>query len=198
MNSFDIAILIAGFSMFAIPIVLVLTIIMATRKKISWKTAAYYTIWTMSLFLVFWGLCKYVRPYFEDPVNLYTMIALFAVLLIAPSVYIGYRKDQNMIKHMEADTVKWEQKVVKTRIVDSSHIATSRPSTGSAVGRAIVGGTVFGGLGAFIGALTAKEKVTEKHSTTFLVTLDDGSTYYKTVDNNSRWYHVYMTKLEVD
>ena len=198
MNSFDIAILIAGFSMFAVPIVLAITVILAMRKKISWKTAAYYTAWTITLFLVFLGLCKYVRPYFEDPMNLYVMLTLFTVLLIAPSMYKSYRKDQDVIKRMEADAVNWERKVVKTRIVDSSHIATSRPSTSSAVGRAVVGGAFFGRLGAFIGALTAKEKVTEKHSTTFLVTLDDGSTYYKTVDNNSRWYHVYMTKLEVD
>lgn len=184
--------------MFAVPIVLAITVILAMRKKISWKTAAYYTVWTITLFLVFLGLCKYVRPYFEDPMNLYTTLALFTVFFVAPYIYKSYRKDQNTIKRMEADAVKWEQKVLKTRIVDSSHIATSRPSTGSAVGRAIVGGTFFGGFGAFIGALTAKEKVTEKHSTTFLVTLDDGSTYYKTVDNGSRWYHVYMTKLEVD
>lgn len=196
MNSFDIAILIAGFSMFAVPIVLMITVILAMRKKMSWKTAVYYTAWTIALFLVFLGLCKYVRPYFEDPMNLYTTLALFTVLLIAPSMYKSYRKDQNTINRMEADAVKWEQKVLKTRIVDSSHIATSRPSTGSAVGRAIVGGTFFGGLGAFIGALTAKEKVTEKHSITFLVTLDDGSTYYKTVGNDSRWYHIYMSKLE--
>lgn len=196
MNSFDIAIIIAGFSMFAVPIVLVMTVILALRKRMSWKAAIYYTAWTMTLFLVFLGLCKYVRSYFEEPMNLYTMLALFTVLLIAPSMYKSYRKDQDAIKHMEADTVKWEQKVTKTRIVDSSHIATSRPSTSSAVGRAVVGGAFFGGLGAFIGALTAKEKVTEKHSTTFLVTLDDGSTYYKTVDNDTRWYHVYMNKLE--
>lgn len=86
--------------------------------------------------------------------------------------------------------------IVKTVIVDSSHIVTNNGvSTGSAVGRAVVGGAIFGDVGAVVGASTAKNKVTEKHSTTFLVYFTDGTQRAITVDNGSKQYNMYISKL---
>lgn len=95
-------------------------------------------------------------------------------------------------KMMEKDPYE----IVKTKIVDSSHTSSNQVSTGSAVGRAVVGNALFGGVGAVVGASTAKRKTKEHHTTTFLVYYDNGTTLHKTVENGTPLYEKYMAKLE--
>lgn len=85
--------------------------------------------------------------------------------------------------------------ILKTVIVDASHTATTQVNTGSAVGRALVGGALFGGAGAVVGASTAKRNVHESHKTTFLVYFKDGTQRGIEVENGSKQYRMFMCKL---
>lgn len=96
-------------------------------------------------------------------------------------------------KMMEKDPYE----IVKTKIIDTSHTSSDQVSTGSVVGRAVVGNALFGGVGAVVGASTAKKKTKEHHTTTFMVYYDNGMTQHKTVENGSKLYEKYMAKLEV-
>lgn len=90
---------------------------------------------------------------------------------------------------------EYNDSILRTVIVDSSHIATTRANTGSAVGRAMVGGALFGPAGAVVGAGTAKRKVRESHKTTFLVYFKDGTQRGIEVENGSKQYKMFMSKL---
>lgn len=92
---------------------------------------------------------------------------------------------------------KYRPVAVKTKFIDSSHTATSQIKTGSAVGRAAVGGLIAGPVGALVGAGTAKQKTVEHHTTTFMVYYDDGSRKAETVSNGSYQYKRYMELLDV-
>ena len=127
---------------------------------------------------------------------MYYVIAIVALFVIAVSVVLWVELIQ------ESRTLKKEtQTVVKTIFIDSSHTATvtQNPRTGSAIGRAFVGGAIAGPAGAVIGAGTAKQKgnVNETHKTTFIVWYIDGHWEHKTVDNNSKLYNLYMSRLDL-
>lgn len=95
-----------------------------------------------------------------------------------------------------------KQSVMKTKIIDTSHTATStaKVNTSSAIGRGVVGGMLAGPAGAIIGASTAKQdtKVKEHHSTTFMVYYSNGTRKHETVENGTELYNIYMSKLDVD
>ena len=102
------------------------------------------------------------------------------------------------LKAIRKNPPKRLPKPIKTKFIDSSHIATSQISTSSAVGRAVIGGVIAGSLGAIVGAGTAKQKITERHTTTFMVYYDDGSKKVDTVSNGSYIYDEYMKLLDLD
>ena len=107
------------------------------------------------------------------------------------------KREEQERRQAEVDRAYLET-IQKTVIVDSSHTATSQPKKSSMVGRAVVGDLLFGTTGAIIGAATAKHTVKEKHATTFLVYFTNGTTRAITVDNNSKEYRMYMSKLSAD
>lgn len=124
------------------------------------------------------------------------LIMMGTLIVIVPILIINtYLQEKKQIE-------KERPRIVKTAIVDSSHIATSssKAKTGSAVGRAVVGGMVAGPIGAIIGAGTAKQKttVTEHHTTTFMIWYTDGTRQHKTVENGGMWYNLYMEKLDIE
>lgn len=127
---------------------------------------------------------------------MYYVIAIIAFFVIAISVVLWIELIQeNRILKKETQTV------VKTIFIDSSHTATvtQSPRTGSAIGRAVIGGAVAGPVGAFIGAGTAKQKgtVDESHQTTFMVWYIDGHREHKTVSNGTKLYNLYMSRLDL-
>jgi len=199
MTSFDIAILIAGFSMFLIPVAGIITIILASRKKKSWKSALWVTIWITMVFLTYLCLCKYVREYFEAPYRLFSTSFLFLLILFAPGQYRKAKQAQKLAAGLNKDDILTEERerVVKTQIVDSASNATSKVNTGDAVGRALVGGALFGGLGAAVGAVTAQRDIKENRKVTFLVYYKDGYKNLRTVDYDSELYHLFMSRLDV-
>lgn len=98
-----------------------------------------------------------------------------------------------MIEEPLVKVGKPQRAILKTKIIDT--FTDSRASTGSAVGRAIVGNLLAGPVGAVVGASTAKDKITRE--TMFMVFYTDGTREHKTVRNGSRQYEEYMKYLEL-
>ena len=113
------------------------------------------------------------------------------MIVLCIFILIGNRKRDETIP------VRRQPQVTKTKFIDSAHTATSRVKTGSAVGRAAVGGMIAGPIGAMVGASTAKHKTTEHHTTTFMVYYDDGTRKVETVSNGSHQYDKYMKLLDM-
>ena len=110
------------------------------------------------------------------------------------------RKDaQRLLNSLGKDNILKDERerVVKTQMVDSSSNATSKVNTGDAVGRALVGGALFGGLGAAVGATTAQRDIKENRKVTFLVYYKDGYKNLRTVDYDSELYHLFLSRLDV-
>lgn len=184
---------IAGVALLLSPVALVITIVLAVLKKTVWKKSLIVTLSLFGTAMVI-GFGGRLYQYNEEIVYgigcVFAPVCLFAVLHKAS-------KNANKARKLVGNIVEIEkERTVKTTIVDSSHTVTSRTSTGSAVGRAVVGGAIFGGIGALVGATTAKQKSIEKHSTTFLVYYNDGNRTHKTVKNGSELYEIYMSRLE--
>jgi len=89
-------------------------------------------------------------------------------------------------------------KIRKTQYMNANVSTTRKTSTSSAIGRAVVGGAIAGDVGAIVGASTAKQKVKNKHTTTFLVLYKDGHKSLETVADESLEYQVYVDKLEIE
>ena len=134
-----------------------------------------------------------------------SMIVWFAIFICVSLLYIVIderKRRKRWGKPMTRDEFQRimatdPYKIIKTKIVDSSHTATTKMDTGSVIGRAIIGGAIAGGVGAIIGASTGKDKVVEKHQTTFIVYYEGGLTVVKTVDNGSKEYNKLIQKVEV-
>ena len=122
-------------------------------------------------------------------------VIIVVTTIVCTSIVVVVSKSSN--KKMEY----LEQNVLKTKIIDTSHTATStsRAKTGSSIGRAVVGGMIAGPVGSIVGAGTAKRKteVQERHTTTFMVFYKDGSRRHETVENGSKLYNFYMNKVEM-
>lgn len=65
-----------------------------------------------------------------------------------------------------------KKNIINIEILDGS--TTSHKSTGSSIARGVVGGAMFGGVGAIVGAMNGREK--QKTMITFLISYDDGTT----------------------
>lgn len=89
-------------------------------------------------------------------------------------------------------------KIQKTRYMNGDTVVTSKLSTSSAVGRAVVGNAIAGDVGAIVGASTAKQKTKAKHTTTFLVFYKDGHKNLETVEDGTLRFEVYVDKLEIE
>lgn len=128
------------------------------------------------------------------------LIPLFICAVVFIPVMIWSANNDKKKEAEKLETAR--QTVVKTKFIDSSHTVTqtATPKTGSAIGRAVVGDTVAGPVGAIVGASTAKQKVTteEKHETTFMVWYSDGTRKHETVANGTELYNFYMDMLDLD
>lgn len=125
----------------------------------------------------------------------FLIIMGIAIVLTPIAMAIYYSQEKSKVN-------KERPCVVKTKIIDSSHTATSssQSKVGSAICRAAVGGFVAGPIGSIVGAGTAKQKttVTEHHTTTFMIWYTNGTRQHKTVENNGDWYNMYMEKLDIE
>lgn len=111
-----------------------------------------------------------------------------------------YRKEYlpSTAEIRENERRQLDEKILKTRYMSGDTVVTSKLSTSSAVGRAVVGNAIAGDVGAIVGASTAKQKTKEKHTTTFLVFYKDGHKNLETVEDGTLRFEVYVDKLEIE
>lgn len=103
-------------------------------------------------------------------------IFLCIVGVIVLVIIIAMSYQEKKIYKYEADNV------VKTKFVDAAHTAIAQTRV----------------VGTFLWGALAKKKAQEHHQTTFMVYYRNGSRDHKTVDNSSKLYHLYMSRLELD
>lgn len=99
-------------------------------------------------------------------------VPLVITLIAYPFISRAERKEERVTR------AGWggRPEISRVWIVDSKTNSNVSTKTGSAVGRGVVGGAMFGVPGALIGAGSAKKNVTQGDTwVTFLVEWDDGS-----------------------
>lgn len=126
----------------------------------------------------------------EQMLQQYLLISLGAIAVLICIAVVYFKRSRNSLP-------KYCPVAVRTKFIDSSHTATSQTKAGSVVGRAAVGSLIAGPVGALVGAGTAKHRIVEHHTTTFMVYYDDGSRKAETVSNGSYQYKQYMELLDV-
>lgn len=153
-------------------------------------------------FAVSFSVCPISIGYPPSANNFIAFYAFSAMTIVCVllTIYVPFRLCSFNRRATQLQQLR--QSIIKTKYIDSDHTVTqeTKVSTGSAIGRAIVGDFVAGPIGAIIGSATAKEKVTihEKHTTTFMVYYSDGRRDYQTVENETELYKLYMEKLDLD
>ena len=103
-----------------------------------------------------------------------------------------------LVKHGKLKP-KEEPHIVKTVLLDKhGGNSTVTTSTGSAVGRGLVGAAIAGPVGAVVGAGTAKQKVTQSADEyVFRVFWDNDTVTIEKCRYNSDMYNKCIEKLEV-
>ena len=96
------------------------------------------------------------------------------------------------------------QKLVKSCVILGTGMdlkSTTKTSNSSAIGRGIVGGALFGGVGAVIGASGAKKTTTTKEVDSgqrrFLVEYTDGTRNEEMVSVGTSRYNYLMSKVKM-
>lgn len=120
------------------------------------------------------------------------IIWIIAAIIFVPRIIVELVQD--------ARRAREEPEIYKTAIIDtaSEYISESRTSTGSAIGRATVGGMLGGALGATTGAVTARRRTitTNNDSVTFKIWWENGTTCIKEVKRRSKDYELYIRYAE--
>lgn len=99
------------------------------------------------------------------------------------------------IRKMSKDEIMALKKTpIKTKILDHGGGAVSIKSGG--LGRAAIGGALFGGAGAIVGAGTGKRGIDRNDYTVFKVWFNDGSDEIQKIPHNSELYERYLALLE--
>lgn len=146
-------------------------------------------------------LVAFVFLFFEniDAAAKVLAFTICAAILILPGTLIADLITKSVEKRQAKEDYRQllSNKIEKTQYMNGNVATTSKTSTSSAIGRAVVGGAIAGDVGAIVGASTAKQKVKEKHTTTFLVIYKDGHKSLETVEDDSLEYQVYVDKLEI-
>ncbi len=96
--------------------------------------------------------------------------------------------------YMETEAMKRKAETIK-KVMIVSESTDSRKKVGSAIMRGTIGGALLGPVGLVGGALSGKNKITNK--TTFLVEYEDGHRETKIVDNNSYEFEKLCKYLEM-
>lgn len=111
----------------------------------------------------------------------------------------------NMILDEQENALRFEIKIYKniapvilplSKIISAGNVNITETKEQSKMGRAVVGGLLFGGAGAIVGALTAKEK--EKLKTVYIInyTTEDGEKSIVLKDLNNPNYSKFQKQLE--
>lgn len=212
----DTEIIIQAFMLLVIEVI----IIGITALIVSIRKTKYWKMWQLVFLVAFieciisFALITYMDKigmfdYGKKVPVIYGVLAfVFAVIpMLVPFFDKEYRKEyfpsnaeiqEKKQREYEEQKRQLADKILKTRYMSGDTIVTSKTSTSSAISRAVVGNAIAGDVGAIVGASTAKQKVKEKHTTTFLVFYKDGCKELQTVENNTLQFEVYVAKLEIE
>ena len=167
---------------------IIVSIFLIANERVITKTiGAEWSILVIGLYLVSFFLV-YITPSFRKD---------YAAWKSIPKPVYPTIKEQ-IAQERESWKQQLGENIVKTKYMSGHHVTTTKTSTSSAVGRAVVGGAIAGDVGAIVGVSTAKQKVKEKHTTTFLVFYKDGHKKLDTVEDDTLLFEVYVDKLEIE
>lgn len=132
--------------------------------------------------------------YWIIPVVLFLILGIMIAFCIVP-IYRKKKEEQRINKLPEEEKTaeiekKKQRETIKKVIIISNN---SEKSAGSATGRAIVGGALFGLAGLVVGASTAKNK----NYITFLVEYEDSHRETYNVEINSPLYKKLIEYIEM-
>lgn len=122
-------------------------------------------------------------------------LPIIIIIVVVAIMWAAIAKEEREKKD-ERDQLEHDKStVVRTWLLEAG-VRYETTSSGG-VGRAIVGGALFGATGAIVGAATASNKTTEKDSgeRRFLVEYRDGHKAEQTCKVGSDRYRLYMEKL---
>lgn len=128
------------------------------------------------------------------------ILALTAIsMMILACVLYPYEHEEDTSQAKNKRENKYEReanRILKTKLIDTSRTTMARVKTGSALARGIIGELIAGPIGGLAGVASAGQRITEKTKISFLVYYKDGSKDVKVVDRNSKMFQVYLNKLE--
>lgn len=119
-------------------------------------------------------------------------LTLFCVPILLIVFYMMYKRIPKRLE-IEDNLVGSsgvEPEIIYVEVLNDGVKYSTRTSTSSAIGRGLVGGALFGPVGAIVGGSTGKRKTTQRKgwSVAFLVCYDDGSKKTETVARGSDRY----------
>ena len=177
------------------------------------KKTKYHKIWRLSFLLalgecmIFFLISNYMnnKDMFLYGKTIPRICGILAIIIAIIPISVPYFDKQYRKEYLpstaeirENERRLLDEKILKTRYMSGDTVVTSKLSTSSAVGRAVVGNAIAGDVGAIVGASTAKQKTKEKHTTTFLVFYKDGHKNLETVEDGTLQFEVYVDKLEIE
>lgn len=135
-------------------------------------------------------------PWPSDVAFVLSMVILFPQPIVHVLAFLQDHENDPTYGMGSAYRREYEN-VLKTRYVKDDYRGVRETvSTGSAIGRSLVGGAIGGDLGAVVGAMTAKTKTVGQPKAVFIVWYKDGTDAVKTVKMNSPYYDLYLSRLE--
>lgn len=129
-----------------------------------------------------------------------SVIVVIAEVLYLKSCYVKSTPDRQRAYENEQESKRNRKSQAKDARIKARTIvratiisAGSKANTSSAIGRAIIGDFIAGGVGSVVGASTAKQDGTTK----FLVEYQDGHKAMETVKDNSLRFQELMSYVEM-
>ena len=121
----------------------------------------------------------------------------FAFLIFLAVLVVKSMSGQQNVSNFKIEGVLYTEYIGTS---SCETVSKTKTNTGSMVGRSIVGGALFGPVGAVLGGATAKKKTKTttqpNNNVTFLVFFENGSVTEDTVAKGTQKYMFYMSKLK--
>lgn len=123
------------------------------------------------------------------------------IILAMSAVFISFIIILSRILVRKQNAENDKKVVLKTKLITTHDTVTgtTTTSTGSVIGRGIVGAAVAGPLGAAVGAATAKQNTVNQTDTeyTFKVWWGDGTETVEKCKYEDYWYKRFIEKIEI-
>lgn len=139
------------------------------------------------------------------------MVLVIFLALVALILIVGIRENKKKVKYKKGlmndeERIKYENQLAKQeqikksktikQVMIVSNSSDSRKKVGSTIIRGAIGNAVLGTTGLVGGALSGKNKISNK--TTFLIEYEDGHRETREVDNNSQEFKKICNYLKMN